>query len=189
MEVEMITDTLKSMDEKMKKAIEHTRSELVKIRTGKATTALLDGVKVEYYSQIVPLQQVANVAVQDIHTINVTPWDKTMLQPIEKAIQAANLGLNPIVSGTFLRIPIPPLNEERRKELVKLVKKFGEDGKIAIRNLRRDAIEHIKKSEKIDHVSEDDRKKAEKNAQETTDKMIKEIDNLLVKKEKEIMEV
>jgi ribosome recycling factor len=189
MEVEMINETLKSMEEKMKKAIEHTRSELVKIRTGKATTTLLDGVKVDYYSQMVPLSQVANVAVQDVHTITVTPWDKTMLLPIDKAIQAANLGLNPIASGTFLRIPIPPLNEERRKELVKLIKKFGEDGKIAIRNLRRDAIEHIKKSEKTEHVSEDDRKKAEKTAQDTTDKMIKEIDILLGKKEKEIMEV
>ena len=142
----MINDILKSMDEKMKKATEITRNELVKIRTGKATTALLDGIKVEYYGQLVPLSQCSNVSVTDIHTISVTPWDKATLSVIEKAIQVANLGMNPIPMGTFLKIPIPPLNEERRKELGKLAKKFGEDGKIAIRNIRRDAIEHIKKS-------------------------------------------
>jgi ribosome recycling factor len=182
-------DILKTMEDKMKKAVEVTRNELIKIRTGKATTALLDGIKVEYYEQIVPLNQTANVAIPDIHTITVTPWDKTMIQPIEKAILSANLGLNPIPMGTFLRIPIPPLNEERRKELVKLAKKFGEDGKIAIRNVRRDAIEHIKKAEKSEHISEDDRKKAEEQAQKITDKMIKEVETILEKKEKEIMEV
>jgi len=182
-------DNQKNMEEKMKKAVDVTRSELQKLRTGKATTALLDGIKVDYYGQHLPLNQVSNVATPDVHTITVTPWDKSVLPTIEKAIQAANLGLNPISMGTFIRIPIPPLNEERRKELVKVAKKFGEDGKIAIRNVRRDAIEHIKKAEKAEHISEDDRKKAEEEVQKVTDKYIKEIDNLIIGKEKEIMEV
>jgi len=185
----MLKDIQKNMEEKMKKAVDVTRSELQKLRTGKATTALLDGIKVDYYGQHLPLNQVSNVATPDVHTITVTPWDKSVLPTIEKAIQAANLGLNPISMGTFIRIPIPPLNEERRKELVKIAKKFGEDGKIAVRNVRRDAIEHIKKAEKSEHISEDDRKKAEEEVQKVTDKYIKEIDNLIVAKEKEIMEV
>ncbi|HEY9189167.1 MAG TPA: ribosome recycling factor [Bacteroidota bacterium] len=185
----MLKDIQKNMEEKMKKAVDVTRSELQKLRTGKATTALLDGIKVDYYGQHLPLNQVSNVATPDVHTITVTPWDKSVLPTIEKAIQAANLGLNPISMGTFIRIPIPPLNEERRKELVKVAKKFGEDGKIAIRNVRRDAIEHIKKAEKAEHISEDDRKKAEEEVQKVTDKYIKEIDNLIIGKEKEIMEV
>ena len=185
----MLKDIQKNMEEKMKKAVDVTRSELQKLRTGKATTALLDGIKVDYYGQHLPLNQVSNVATPDVHTITVTPWDKSVLPTIEKAIQAANLGLNPISMGTFIRIPIPPLNEERRKELVKIAKKFGEDGKIAIRNVRRDAIEHIKKAEKAEHISEDDRKKAEEEVQKVTDKYIKEIDNLIIGKEKEIMEV
>ena len=173
----------------MHKAVEVVRLEFVKIRTGKATTALLDGIKIDYYGNLSPLSQVANVSVKDIHTISVAPWDKTMLQPIEKAIIGANLGLNPISDATGIRVPIPPLNEERRKELVKLVKKFAEEGKIAIRNVRRDTIEHLKKSEKAEHFSEDERKRAEQDAQKMTDKYIKEIDGLVVLKEKEIMEV
>ncbi len=185
----MLKDIQKSMEEKMKKAVDVTKTELQKLRTGKATTALLDGVKVDYYGQMVPLNQVGNVTTPDIHTITVTPWDKSVVATIEKAIQAANLGFNPISMGTFLRIPIPPLNEERRKELVKIAKKFGEDGKIAIRNVRREAIEHIKKAEKAEHISEDDRKKAEEDVQRVTDKVIKDIDAIIVAKEKEIMEV
>ena len=185
----MLKDIQKSMEEKMKKAVDVTKAELHKLRTGKATTALLDGVKVDYYGQHVPLSQVGNVSIPDIHTITVTPWDKSVVPTIEKAIQAANLGFNPISMGTFIRIPIPPLNEERRKELVKIAKKFGEDGKIAVRNVRRDAIEHIKKAEKEEHISEDERKKAEEEVQKVTDKIIKDIDAIIVGKEKEIMEV
>jgi ribosome recycling factor len=185
----MLKEIQKSMEEKMKKAVDVTKAELQKLRTGKATTALLDSVKVEYYGQHVPLNQVGNVAIPDIHTITVTPWDKSVVPTIEKAIQAANLGFNPISMGTFIRIPIPPLNEERRKELVKIAKKFGEDGKIAVRNVRRDAIEHIKKAEKAEHISEDERKKAEEEVQKMTDKVIKDIDLIVVGKEKEIMEV
>jgi ribosome recycling factor len=185
----MVKEILKQTEDKMHKAVEVVRSELVKIRTGKATTALLDGVKVDYYGAHSPLTQVANVTVMDVHTIAVQPWDKSMVAPIEKAIIAANLGLNPIADGQIVRVPIPPLNEERRKELVKLVKKFAEEGKIAIRNIRRDAIEHLKKSEKAEHFSEDERKRAETDVQKMTDKFIKDTDGLVVLKEKEIMEV
>ncbi len=169
--------------------MEVVRQEFIKIRTGKATTALLDGIKVEYYGSPMPLNQVANVSVHDVHTISIQPWDKNMVNPIEKAIQAANIGLNPISDGTGIRVPIPPLNEERRKDLVKLVKKFAEDGKVAIRNVRRESIEHLKRSEKAEHFSEDERKRAETDVQKMTDKFIKEVDNLVVLKEKEIMEV
>ena len=185
----MLQNILKDMEDRMKKAVEVTKSELQKIRTGKATTALLDGVKVDYYGQMVPINQTANVSAPDAHTINVTPWDKTVISAIEKAIQVANLGFNPVSMGTYIRIPIPPLTEERRKEMVKIAKKFGEDGKISIRNVRRDAIEHLKKAEKTDSVSEDNRKKAEEDAQKITDKMIKEIDFVITAKEKDIMEV
>jgi len=180
---------LKDADDRMIKAVEVVRDELSKIRTGKATTALLDGVKVDYYGTMTPLKQIANVSTPDVHTISVQPWEKSMIQPIEKAIMNANLGLNPTNDGTILRVPIPPLNEERRRELVKLVKRFGEDGKIAIRNVRRDAIEHLKKAEKDEHFSEDERKRAEQECQKVTDKHVKQVDTLLELKEKEIMEV
>jgi ribosome recycling factor len=185
----MVKQILKNAEDRMIKAVEVVRSELVKIRTGKATTALLDGVRVEYYGTMVPLHQVASLSVPDVHLITVQPWEKNMLAVIERAILASNLGLNPVSDGTILRVPIPPLNEERRKELVKLVKKFGEDGKVAVRNVRRDAIEHLKKAEKDEHFSEDERKHGEAEAQKMTDKHIKDIENLLTLKEKEIMEV
>jgi ribosome recycling factor len=185
----MVKEILKQTDEKMHKALEVVRQEFIKIRTGKATTALLDGVKVDYYGQHMPLSQVANVSVHDVHSITVQPWDKSMISPIEKAILAANLGLNPVTDKESIRVPIPPLNEERRRELVKLVKKFAEEGKVAIRNVRRDAIEHLKKSEKEEHFSEDERKRAETDVQKMTDKSIKDVDVLVDLKEKEIMEV
>lgn len=185
----MIKQILKETEDKMHKAAEVVRLEFSKIRTGKATTALLDGVKVEYYGSFVPLQQAATVSVSDVHTIAVQPWEKNIIPAIEKAILSANLGLNPVSDGVIVRVPIPPLNEERRRELVKLVKKFAEEGKIAVRNVRRDAIEHLKKSEKEEHFSEDERKRAETDAQKLTDKYIKEIEGLVAQKEKEIMEV
>ncbi len=185
----MVKQILKDTEDKMLKAREVVRQELIKIRTGKATTALLDGIKVDYYGSMSPLHHVGNVTVADIHTLTVQPFDKSMVDPVFKAIQTANLGLNPIKDAELIRIPIPPLNEERRKELVKITKKFGEDGKIAIRNVRRDAIEHLKKSEKAEHLSEDDRKRGEIEVQKMTDKYIKEVDGLLGQKEKEIMEV
>ena len=173
----------------MNKAVEGVLEALISSRPGKATTALLDTVKVDYYGTMVPLKQVANVSTPDIHSLSVQPWEKAMLGPIEKAILTGNLGLNPVNDGNIVRVPIPPLNEERRRELVKLTKKFGEEGKIAIRNVRRDAIEHLKKAEKAEHMSEDERKRSEQDAQKMTDKHIKEIDELLAMKEKEIMEV
>lgn len=173
----------------MQKAVESVRHELVKIRTGKATTALLDTVKVDAYGTPMPINQVGSVSVLDSHMLTVTPWDQSMMKPIEQAIIAANLGLNPSIDGKLVRVPIPSLNEERRKELVKLVKKFGEEGKIAVRNIRRDENEQLKKSEKDEHFSEDERKRGEQEVQKFTDKFIKEIDSLLVQKEKEIMEV
>lgn len=185
----MVKDILRQTDEKMNKAVEVVRHEFVKIRTGKATTALLDGIKVDAYGTSMTLQQVANVTVPDVHTIAIQPWDKNMIGPIDKAIQTANLGLNPVSDGTMVRVPIPPLTEERRKELVKLIKKFAEEGKIAIRNIRRDAIEHLKKSEKEEHFSEDERKRGEADVQKATDRHIKDVDELVQIKEREIMEV
>lgn len=185
----MLKQILKDADARMHKAVDVVRQELVKIRTGKATTALLDAVKVDYYGTMTPLNQVGSVSVPDVHLISIAPWDKGMLHNIEKAILTANLGLNPSNDGTVVRVPIPPLNEERRKELVKLVKKFGEEGKIAIRNIRRDTNEHLKKAEKDEHFSEDERKRGEQEVQKFTDHFTKEVDNLLAMKEKEIMEV
>jgi ribosome recycling factor len=173
----------------MKKAVEVVREELVKIRTGKATTALLDGIKVDYYGTMTSLNKIASVSTPDVHTIAVQPWEKSIIPAVEKAILTANLGLNPVNDGTLIRVPIPALNEERRRDLVKLVKKFGEEGKIAVRNVRRDAIEHLKKAEKGEHMPEDERKRGEQEAQKLTDKYIKEIENHLAVKEKEIMEV
>lgn len=185
----MVKDILRETDNKMKKAVEVVRQEFIKIRTGKATTTLLDGIKIDYYGSLMPLNQVGTVSTPDIRMITVTPWDKAMIGPIEKAILAANIGLNPANDGTVIRVPVPPLNEERRKELVKLIKKFAEDGKVALRNVRRDAIEHLKKAEKEEHFSEDERKRGEEDVQKLIDKHIKEIDSLVVHKEKEIMEV
>ena len=185
----MIKDILKNADTRMVKAVEHVRNELIRIRTGKATTTLLDGIKAEYYGTPTPLNQLGNLSTPDIHTITIQVWDKSAVQGIEKAILNSNLGLNPMTDGQLIRVPIPPLNEERRKEYVKMVKKHGEDGKIAVRNIRREAIEELKKAEKAEHVSEDDRKHGENEVQKLTDKHIKEIDQLLEQKEKEIMEV
>jgi ribosome recycling factor len=185
----MVKTILKDAEDRMHKAADVVRQELVKIRTGKATTALLDGIKVDYYGSQQSLAHIGNVGVLDVHTLTVQPYEKSMVEPILKAIQAANLGLNPIKDADIVRIPIPPLNEERRRELVKLTKKFGEEGKIAVRNVRRDVIEHLKKAEKAEHFSEDERKRAEAEVQKMTDRFIKDIDTLLAAKEKEIMEV
>jgi ribosome recycling factor len=180
---------IKDAKARMDKTIDALRSELSKIRTGKATTVLLDSIKVEYYGNMVPLNQVSNVSVLDAHTLSITPWEKQMVAVIDKAILEANLGLNPISDGTNLKIPIPPLNEERRKELVKLVRKFGEEAKIAVRNIRRDANDHLKKEQKEKKMSEDQMHDAEGEVQKLTDEHITLIDDTLKHKEKEIMEV
>lgn len=180
---------IKDAKSKMDKSLEALRSELAKIRTGKATTALLDTIKVDYYGTISPLKQAANVTVLDAHTLAVTPWDKSMVQAIDKAIREANLGFNPMSDGTNIKIPVPPLTQERRKELVKLVKKFGEESKIAVRNIRRDANEHLKKKQKDEKLPEDDLKHAEQRIQKMTDDHTKQVDEVLAHKEKEVMEV
>jgi ribosome recycling factor len=180
---------IKDAKSRMDKSIEAFRDEISKIRTGKATTALLDGIKVDYYGTLTPLNQVGNVTVLDAHALSVTPWDKNMVGAIDKAILSADLGLNPVSDGTNIRIPIPPLTEERRKDMVKLVKKFGEDYKIAIRNVRRDANDHLKKAEKEKELSEDLRHDAEEEIQELTNSHTKLIDDIIKHKETEIMEV
>jgi ribosome recycling factor len=180
---------VKDAKHRMDKTIEAFRSEIAKIRTGKATTALLDGVKVDYYGNMTPINQVGNLSVLDAHTLAITPWDKSMVGPVEKAILQANIGLNPVSDGTNIRIPVPPLNEERRRELVKLVKKFGEDSKIALRNVRRDANDKLKKMEKDKELSEDQERDAEDEIQKVTDNHVKKIDELVHLKENEIMEV
>ena len=180
---------IKDAKGRMDKTIETLRSELAKVRTGKATTVLLDSIRVDYYGNMVSLNQVGNVSVLDAHTLSITPWEKQMVQIIDKAILEANLGLNPISDGTNLKIPIPPLNEERRKELVKLVKKFGEESKVAIRNIRRDANDHLKKEQKDKKITEDQLRDAELETQKLTDEHIKLVDDVLKHKEKEIMEV
>lgn len=181
--------SIKDARNRMDKTIEALRAELAKIRSGKATTVLLDSIRVDYYGNMVPLKQVSNVSVLDAHTLSITPWEKNMVQVIDKAILEANLGLNPISDGTNLKVPIPPLNEERRKELVKLVRKFGEESKVAIRNIRRDVNDHLKKEQKDKKMSEDELKAAEHETQKLTDEHIKLIDEIMKHKEKEIMEV
>jgi ribosome recycling factor len=172
----------------MQKAIGHLEAELVKIRAGRANPQMLEGITVEYYGAPTPIGQVANIMATDARTISIQPWEKNMLQPIERAIIASNIGLNPQNDGIVIRLFLPPLTEERRRELVKRVNVEGEQAKVAIRNIRRDSIEQIKKLQK-DGLSEDVAKDAEKNVQEVTDKHITLIDKHLETKEKEIMTV
>ncbi len=172
----------------MQKALNHLESELVKIRAGKASPAMLDGIVADYYGNPTPLNQIANIAVLDARTISLQPWEKNMLQPIERAIIMANIGINPQNDGNTIRLFLPPLTEERRKELVKKCNGEGEHAKVAIRNIRRDAIEAIKKLQK-DGLSEDISKDAEKEAQDLTDKYIVLVEKHLDAKEKEIMAV
>lgn len=175
-------------DESMKKAIAHLEAELVKIRAGRANPQMFDGLTVDYYGTPTPLSQVGNITVSDARTLTIQPWEKNMIQPIERAIIAANLGVNPQNDGIMIRIFLPPLTEERRKEIVKRVHVEGEQSKVAVRNIRRDAIEQIKKLKK-DGLSEDLAIDAEKEVQEMTNTHIAQIDKLLASKEKEVMSV
>lgn len=184
-EVSLILD---DASDSMKKAIAHLESELAKIRAGKATPAMLDGLTIDYYGSPTPINQVANVSALDARTISIQPWEKNMLAPIERSILMANIGITPQNDGVQIRLFMPPLTEERRKEMVKRASGEGEQSKIAIRNIRRDAIEQIKKLEK-DGLSEDASKDAEASVQEFTDKHIALVDKHLVAKEKEIMTV
>lgn len=170
----------------MRKAVENTKRELATIRSGKATTSLLDMVRVDAYGQMMPLNQVGSVAAPEPRMLTVQPWDKGLTGAIEKAIQSADLGLNPSNDGTIIRIPLPPLTEERRKELVKIVRKLAEEGKIAVRHGRTESISRIKKEE---HVSDDDKRHSEKDVQKLHDEAIEQLDELVKAKEVEIMEV
>ena len=188
----MNPDDIKSIqqhaEDQMKKAIDHLEVELVKIRAGKANPQMVDGITVDYYGSHMPLNQVSNISVMDARTLSIQPWEKNMLQPIEKAIIAANIGIHPQNDGNIIRLFLPPLTEERRKDLVKKCHGEGEHSKVAIRNIRRDAIEHIKRLQK-NGLSEDATKDAEANVQGLTDKFIGTVDKHLSLKEKEIMVV
>ena len=184
-----IADIKKTAETKMDQSIAAFKNNLQKIRTGRANPALLDSIQVEYYGSMVPLSQVANVTLLDSRTISVQPWEKGMGAKIEKAIRESDLGLNPASMGELIRVPMPPMSEERRKEMTKLARNEGESARIAVRNLRRDANEGVKKLVKDKLASEDDQKRAEADVQKFTDKHIAEIDTLVAAKEQEIMAV
>ena len=184
-----MTDVFKEVESKMTKCVEATRAEFASIRTGRATPALLDRLHVEAYGQAVPLKQVAGVTTPDARTLVITAWDKGVVGDIRKAIEKSDLGLTPNVDGTSIRLGIPPLNEERRKELVKVLKKKAEDGKIAVRNVRHKAHDDLKAQLKDAKITEDENKRSQDKLQKLTDHYIKEIDGLVVAKEKDIMEV
>jgi ribosome recycling factor len=183
-----LQDIYKDAEERMKKSVEHVHHELTRIRTGRATPELLDVVKVDYYGSTVPLNQVATITAPEPRLLVIQPWEKRIIAEIEKAILQSDLGLNPANDGNVVRLPIPELSEERRKDLLKLVKKFCEDGRIAIRNIRRDYNDHVKRMEKDHEISEDDGRGAVDDAQKLTDKYIEEINEQYDKKEKEILE-
>ena len=185
----MMKDVLKDAETRMGKSVEALRHELVKLRTGRAHTSLLDHLTVEYYGSQVPINQVAGVSVEDSRTLSVTPWEKPMVQVIEKAIMNSDLGLNPIAAGTVIRIPLPALTEERRRDLVKVVGQESEHAKVAIRNIRRDANNKMKELQKSKEVSEDDERRAEEEIQKLTDKYVAEVDTVAKAKEAELLEV
>ncbi|HDR9482679.1 ribosome-recycling factor [Burkholderia aenigmatica] len=184
-----VADTKKGVEQKMLRSIDAFKSDLAKIRTGRAHTGMLDHVQVDYYGSMVPISQVANMTLVDARTIGVQPWEKPMVAKVEKAIREADLGLNPATSGDLIRVPMPALTEERRRELTKVVKSEGETAKVAIRNLRRDANEALKKLVKDKEISEDDERRASDDVQKLTDKHVAEIDKLVQTKEAEIMTV
>ena len=185
----MIDDIKKDANERMDKSVVALRQELTKLRTGRAHTSLLDHITVEYYGSEVPLNQVANVNVEDSRTLTVSPWEKAMVQAIEKAIMNSDLGLNPATAGTVIRVPLPPLTEERRKDMIRLVRHEAEGGRVAVRNIRRDAISDIKDLLKEKMIGEDDERRAEDEIQAITDKHTAQIDEMLAQKESELMEI
>jgi ribosome recycling factor len=184
-----IADIKKTAEQKMARSVEALKSELQKVRTGRAHPGILDQVHVDYYGSMVPISQVANVTLLDARTISVQPWEKGMGAKIEKAIRESDLGLNPAAQGDLLRVPMPPLTEERRKELTKVVRHEGEDAKVAVRNIRRDANEHAKKLLKDKEIGEDDERRSLDEVQKLTDRTIAEIDRVISAKEAEIMAV
>ena len=184
-----IAELRKSAEQKMQKSLDALRVDLGKVRTGRAHTGLLDHVMVDYYGTPTPIPQVGNVALADARTITVTPWEKKMTNAIEKAIRESDLGLNPNSQGDVVRVPMPPLTEERRRDLTKLVKTEGENAKVAIRNLRRDANHALKEQLKAKAISEDDERRAQEDVQKLTDRFIAEVDKLIHAKEQELMTV
>lgn len=184
-----IADVKKNTDQRMHKSIDTLKANLAKVRTGRAHVGMLDHIMVDYYGNPTHLTQVANVTLVDSRTVGVQPWEKKMVAVVEKAIREADLGLNPSTQGDLIRVPTPPLTEERRKEMVKLVKSEAEDAKIAVRNIRRDANEVLKKLLKDKECSEDDERRAQDDIQKLTDKFVIEIDKLVVDKEKEVLTV
>jgi ribosome recycling factor len=186
---EMLALIKSDAQERMHKSIEALKAELVKIRTGRAHPSLLDHITVSYYGNSVPINQVANITALDIRTLGVTPWEKPMVAVVDKAIRDSDLGLNPINLGNLLRVPLPPTTEDRRKELVKVVRHEAEGAKVAIRNIRRDANHDLKKLLKDKEISEDDERRAQDNIQKLTDQFIAQVDVVLAEKEQELMEV
>jgi ribosome recycling factor len=184
-----IADIKKTATDKMAKSVETLKHDLAKIRTGRAHTGLIDHLRVDYYGSEVPINQVGNVTLSDARTISIQPFEKKMVLVIEKAIRDSDLGVNPATSGDVIRVPMPPLTEERRKELTKIVKHEGENAKVAVRNIRRDAIAHLKDLLKESEVSEDAEKRAQDEVQKMTDKAIADIDRLVAEKEKDVMSV
>jgi len=184
-----IGDIKKTASEKMAKSIETLKHDLAKVRTGRAHTGLLDHLRVDYYGSEMPINQVANVTLSDSRTIAIQPFEKKMIQVIEKAIRDSDLGVNPATSGDVIRVPMPALTEERRKELTKIVKHDGENSKVAVRNIRRDAITHLKSLLKESEISEDEEKRATEDVQKMTDKAIADIDKLVAEKERDLMAV
>ncbi len=185
----MINDITTDSEDGMKKAIDSFKRDLQKVRTGRANTSMLDGIKVDYYGTPTPVNQVATVAVVDARLITVKPWEKSMLAVIDKAIRASDLGINPVADSELVRLPIPPLTQERRKELAKVVNKQTEEARVAVRSARRDAMDMIKDAEKDKQITEDERKNGEKKVQELTDKYIAMVDDIAKAKEKEIMDL
>jgi len=185
----MIDELQADAETRMGKSVASLKNDLVKLRTGRAHTSLLDHITVEYYGSDVPLNQVANVTVLDSRTLSVSPWEKPMVQAIEKAIMNSNMGLNPATTGELIRIPLPPLTEERRKDMIKVVRAEGESAKVAIRNIRRDVLGDIKSLLKDKEITEDDDRQAQDDVQKITDKYVKQVDEAIAVKEKDLMEI
>lgn len=185
----MIAEIKKTTEHKMQKSLETLKHDLAKVRTGRAHTGLLDHVQVDYYGSPVPITQVANVTLLDARTIGVQPWEKNMVAKVEKAIRDSDLGLNPASQGDIIRVPMPMLTEERRRDLTKVVRHESENARIAVRNVRRDAIAHLKDALKKHDISEDDERRAQDEAQRLTDRYVAEVDRMLAEKEKELMAV
>ncbi len=185
----MLDDIKKDAAERMQKCVVAFRNELKRLRTGRAHPSLLEHIRVEYYGNEVPLNQAANVALEDARTITVTPWEKSMVQAIEKAIMKSDLGLTPATAGTVIRVPMPPLTEERRRDLTKVVRHEAESARVAVRNVRRDVMNELKEMLKEKLVSQDDDRRAQEDVQKLTDKHVAEIDQVLAEKEKELMQI